>query len=179
MPEALKRKASKPTGLLRAQAEVKSSHRHTRSSSLASQTTLTSESLKRPSESMTKSTAFNALDQLDSIERNKQMEIIDSLRCLGVGKDVSLPQASSTISTRPTMFSIADMLRSLWLWVIRALARARCWRVLLHFHFQLRVNYARASLLKYLSDGQIRLLMMFTLFLSFLLLMQATNTSRN
>ncbi|MCJ1393301.1 hypothetical protein MMC18_006173 [Xylographa bjoerkii] len=92
MPGALKRKASKPADSLRSQAKRTSSDRHTRSSSLASQTTLASEAHTHLSENMTKSTAFNPLDQLDSVERNKQMEIIDSLRCLGVGKDISLPQ---------------------------------------------------------------------------------------
>ena len=32
------------------------------------------------------------LDQLDNAERNKQLEIIDQLRALGVGDDISIPQ---------------------------------------------------------------------------------------
>ena len=48
---------------------------------------------------MTMSTTKLHIDSFDSGERNEQLEIIDKLRELGVGDDISLPQVSKVVSS--------------------------------------------------------------------------------
>ena len=118
MSGTLKRKASKAADSLKTQATQANYKRQTQPPSSSDETlfkspteqqkaaptplstsklsALVTRSNGMSSNAMPRTTALCQLDQLESLERTKQMEIIDSLRSLGVGNDISLPQVSLT-----------------------------------------------------------------------------------